>query len=385
MSAPNQPGRREDPHTPVTIVTGFLGSGKTTLLNRALRDPVMARTLIVINEFGEISIDHALTAASSDEILVLENGCLCCTVFGDLVQTLNRAYHAREAGEIAFDHVVIETSGLAEPAPVVQAFLSDPTLEGLYRVGAVIATVDAVNGPSTLLDHAVSQAQVALADRLLITKLDLLPEAERDAARASLTARLRGINRGARIDSVEDATVDVVRLMREGGADPAQGPEAARAWLQMGVEDAGQGHAGHGHGDAPPGKHNDASQHRHDSSIASFNLVRETPVPREALQLLLASLEGHLGPRLLRVKGLINVAEEPGQPAVLQGAQHLLHNLTWLERWPDDDHRTRIVFITQGIEPEELSEMVNLLERVAQRTAAARLRANATAAVDPGS
>ena len=161
------------PHTPVTILTGFLGSGKTTLLNRALRDPSMANTAVVINEFGEMSLDHALAAQSDDTIMVLENGCLCCTVFGDLVTTLNNLYHAREDGEIPrFDHVVIETSGLADPSPLIQAFLSDPTLAGLYRIGTVVATVDAVNGPDTLDNHIESVRQVALADHILITKLD---------------------------------------------------------------------------------------------------------------------------------------------------------------------------------------------------------------------
>ena len=167
-------------HTPVTILTGFLGSGKTTLLNRALRDPAMANTAVVINEFGEVGLDHMLAAQSDDTIMVLENGCLCCTVFGDLVTTLNNLYHAREAGEIPrFDHVVIETSGLADPSPLIQAFLSDPVLAGLYRIGTVVATVDAVNGPGTLDNHVESVRQVALADHILITKLDLIePGAE---------------------------------------------------------------------------------------------------------------------------------------------------------------------------------------------------------------
>ena len=163
------------PHTSVTVLTGFLGSGKTTLLNRALRDPSMANTAVVINEFGEVGLDQALAAQSDDTIMVLENGCLCCTVFGDLVTTLNNLYHAREAGEIPrFDHVVIETSGLADPSPLIQAFLSDPVLAGLYRIGAVVATVDAVNGPNTLDNHVESVRQVALADHILITKLDLI-------------------------------------------------------------------------------------------------------------------------------------------------------------------------------------------------------------------
>ncbi len=404
MSDPNH--IRRDVHTPVTIVTGFLGSGKTTLLNRALRDPAMANTLLVINEFGEISIDHALTAQSNDSILVLENGCLCCTVFGDLVQTFARVYHAREAGEIAFDHVVIETSGLAEPAPVLQAFLSDPVLAGLYRVGSVITTIDAINGPHTLSEHTVSVAQAALADHLLITKLDMVSEAERAARRAALVAQLRLINHAASIDAVDDARVDPIRLMREVRPDPSQGVDSARAWLQAamgtppgeaagpGAAGAGHGH-GHGHGHDHDHDHDHdhghdhehdhpATAHQHATDIATFNLIRETPLPADALQLLLASLEHYLGPRLLRVKGLVHVAEDPEQPAVIQGAQHLLHNLTWLPRWPDEDRRTRIVFITQGIATNELEEMVTLLDRVAQRTAAARLRAATAGAGSAG-
>jgi len=171
----------------------------------------------------------------------------------------------------------------------------------------------------------------------------------------------------------DNPSVDPVQLMLRSMADPTEGSGAAKAWIDaaLAVESSGTdcdeehdeaGHDGHTH-------------HHHDESIASFSLIRETPLPREALQLLLTSLEKHLGSKLLRVKGLVNVAEEPGRPAVIQGAQHLLHNLTWLPKWPDEDERTRIVFITQGIPAGELDEMVTLLERVAQRTAAARLKA----------
>ena len=358
--------------TPVSILTGFLGSGKTTLMNRALRDPAMARTAIVINEFGEVSIDHALTTASNDTIMVLENGCLCCTVFGDLVQTFARLYHSREAGEIAFDHVVVETSGLAEPAPVIQAFLSDPVMEGLYRVGAVIATVDAINGRHTLTEHTVSVAQVALADCLLISKLDLIPQDQRAASQAAMTALLRQFNPAAMIGAVDDPATDPIALMRHSLPDPSDGPDSAKAWLDASLPAAAGAHAEHQHATHQPSP--DAHSHHHDASIASFSLIREVPLPREALQLLLSSLERHLGPKLLRVKGLVHVAEEPDRPAVIQGAQHLLHNLTWLPRWPDADRRTRIVFITQGIASSELAEMVGLLDRVAQRTAAARAR-----------
>jgi G3E family GTPase len=363
MQDPNA-GHRRDIRTPVTILTGFLGSGKTTLLNRVLKDPMAARTAVVINEFGEVGIDHALTTASDDTIVVLENGCLCCTVFGDLVQTLYRLYHAREAGEIAFDQVVIETSGLAEAAPILQAFLSEPTLEGLYRVASIIGVIDAVNGAQTLANHAVSVRQLALADCILISKLDLAPERERATLRRTLEASLRQLNRGAPIYAVEDPALDPIRLIRSRAADPTQGAAAVEAWL--GLADTGAAQAGD----------TDHADHHHEASVSSFSLVREEPLPREALTLLLSSLERYLGPSLLRVKGLVQVAEEPDRPAVIQGAQHLLHNLTWLERWPDDDHRTRIVFITQDVPAGDLEEMVNLLDRVARRTAAARLRAS---------
>ncbi len=202
-------------HTPVTILTGFLGSGKTTLLNRAMRDPSMANTAVVINEFGEVGLDHMLAVQSDDTIMVLENGCLCCTVFGDLVTTLNNLYHSREDGAIPrFDHVVIETSGLADPSPLIQAFLSDPTLAGLYRIGAVVATVDAVNGPHTLDEHIESVRQVALADHILITKLDLVEPAKVKDVETSLTARLHRLNPAAKILRIDDPSFNVGTFLR---------------------------------------------------------------------------------------------------------------------------------------------------------------------------
>jgi G3E family GTPase len=353
-------------HTPVTILTGFLGSGKTTLLNRALRDPAMAHTAVVINEFGEIPLDQALAAQSDDTIMVLENGCLCCTVFGDLVATLNRLYHAREANEIPrFDHVVIETSGLADPAPVIQAFLSDPTLAGLYRIGTVVATVDAVNGPDTLDKHAESVRQVALADHILLTKLDLVG-ADAKTREAELTARLRKLNPAAKIARIDDPAFSIGMLRAE-GFDPVNPSSDVHAWLNAPayVHD----HQDHDH------DHDHDHLHLHDRDIASFCFIREQPIAREALRLLLDALQQNLGPNLLRVKGLINVAEEPDKPAVIQGAQHLLHNLSWLERWPDADRRSKIVFITQGYDRAEVEDMIAVLDRVAARTAAARARA----------
>ena len=360
------------PHTSVTVLTGFLGSGKTTLLNRALRDPSMANTAVVINEFGEVGLDQALAAQSDDTIMVLENGCLCCTVFGDLVTTLNNLYHAREAGEIPrFDHVVIETSGLADPSPLIQAFLSDPVLAGLYRIGAVVATVDAVNGPNTLDNHVESVRQVALADYILITKLDLIEPSKAQAAEMELTSRLRRLNPAAKISRIDDPSFSIGTLLRAEGLDPGNVKTDARAWLNAAAYEQVDEHHHHHDGDHADHDHH----HLHDRDIASFCFVREEPIPREALRLLLDALQQNLGPNLLRVKGIVHVAEEPERPAVIQGAQQLLHNLSWLERWPDADRRSKIVFITQGFDRAEVEDMIAVLDRVATRTAAARARA----------
>src|ERR1700731_3638271 len=184
---------------PVTLVTGFLGSGKTTLINSALRSAELAKTVVVVNEFGEVGLDHQLFASSSDSVVVLENGCLCCTVRSDLIGTLNGLYHARERRDIpAFDNVVIETSGLAEPGPVLQAFLSEPTLDGLYSVASVLTLVDAVNWAGTSEAHDESVRQVALAEKIRITKRDLA-EGDRDEVEAGIRRELRSINPSAEI------------------------------------------------------------------------------------------------------------------------------------------------------------------------------------------
>jgi len=326
----------------------------------------------VINEFGEVGLDQALAAQSDDTIMVLENGCLCCTVFGDLVTTLNNLYHAREAGEIPrFDHVVIETSGLADPSPLIQAFLSDPVLAGLYRIGTVVATVDAVNGPNTLDNHVESVRQVALADHILITKLDLIEPTKAQAAEMELTSRLRRLNPAAKISRVDDPSFSIGTLLRTEGLDPDNAKTDARAWLNAAAYEQVDEHHHHHGGDHADHDHH----HLHDRDIASFCFVREEPIPREALRLLLDALQQNLGPNLLRVKGIVHVAEEPERPAVIQGAQQLLHNLSWLERWPDTDRRSKIVFITQGFDRAEVEDMIGVLDRVAIRTAAARARA----------
>jgi len=378
---------------PVTLVTGFLGSGKTTLINAALRSPELARTVVVVNEFGEVGLDHKLFARSSDSVVVLENGCLCCTVRSDLVGTLNSLYHARQAGEIPFfDNVVIETSGLAEPGPVLQAFLSEPTLDGLYRVASVLTLVDAVNWPSTADEHDESVRQVALAEAIRITKLDLV-SGDRDDAETRIRRELRGINPSADIDLVDWTSAAVAKLLSSRGFDAADPKADPRPWLNVEAHlDSRHSHADacgldHDHNDDDhlhrPDKHGAPFNHLRDKAIESFVLTREAPLSRDELQFLLDGIGQNLGSGLLRVKGLVNIAEEPGRPAVIQGAQHLLHTMSWLDQWPDADHRTRVVFITQGIPRANLKDVIDLLDRVSARTFKARSRGREAAARQP--
>jgi G3E family GTPase len=364
--------------TPVTLVTGFLGSGKTTFINTALRSPELAKTLVVVNEFGEVGLDHKLFASSSDSVVVLENGCLCCTVRSDLVGTLNSVFHARQAGEIpTFDNVVIETSGLAEPGPVLQAFLSEPTLEGLYRVASVVTLVDAVNWAGTSEAHEESVRQVALANLIRITKLDMV-KGDRPNASSRLLLDLRRINPSAEIAEVDWSAAEVAQLLTVSGFDTADPQADPRPWLdvqayQKAAQDhdpCDDDHDHHGHDDSGHAH----SRHLDGRGIENFVLTRESPLTREEAQFLLDGIAQNLGAGLLRVKGLVNIAEEPGRPAVIQGAQHLLHTMSWLDRWPDSDQRTRIVFITQGIAKDSLKEVIDLLDRVSTRTFRARAR-----------
>jgi len=303
--------------------------------------------------------------ASDDSVVLLENGCLCCTVRGDLVATLDQIHRRRAHGEMPFDRVLIETSGLADPAPILQAFLSEPTLAARYRVGTVVATVDAVNGHGALDAHVEPVRQAALADQILITKLDLVAPTEASAAEASLRERLWRLNPGAAITRVDTASLP--GLLRGADLDPFARTENARRWLRAEAFEPG-GHPHHG---------SDGDEaHPHagpfDRQIESYCVVREGPLRRDAVELLLEALSQNLGPRLLRVKGLIHIAEEPDRPAVIHGAQQLLHTLSWLDRWPDEDRRSRLVFITEGAGREVVEDIIALLDRVAARTARAR-------------
>jgi G3E family GTPase len=323
---------------PVSVLTGFLGSGKTTALNHLLRQPGMGRAMVIVNEFGEIGLDHELIESVDEDTVLLQSGCLCCTIRNDLVDTLQNLAGRRERGEVpAFDRVLIETTGLADPGPILQALMTDRMVSSRFRLDGVIATVDAVVGEATLDRHVEAVRQAALADRLVLTKTDLAAEGDC----AAMERRLRAINPAAPILRASQGALDPAQLFDVGVHDLATGPEDVRRWLN---DDKYAGHRDDEH-DHPDG--HDANPH--DDRIRAVCVVLDHPVPGEALDRWLQTLLRFKGPDLLRFKAIVNVAELAG-PLVLHGVQHVIYPPRMLTKWPSDDRRTRMVFITHDID-----------------------------------
>jgi len=321
---------------PVTVLTGFLGAGKTTLLNRLLKDPALADTAVIINEYGDVAIDHLLVEQASDGIIQLSDGCLCCTVRGELVDTLADLVDRLQTGRIAaLARIVIETTGLADPAPVMQSIMGHPALVHAFRLDGVVTLIDAVNGAASLDAHVEALKQAAVADRLVLAKTDL---ADADTATA-LTARLKAINAGARILDAREATA--TGLLDCGLYNPATKSADVRRWLGE-AED----HAHHDHDHHHDDGHGHHHHHRHDDRVKTYSLVHDGPVSYAAIEMFLDLLRSVHGDRLLRMKGVIELKEDPSRPLAIHGVQRLLHPPARLPAWPDDRRGTRLVLIT---------------------------------------
>ena len=323
----------------VLVITGFLGSGKTTLLRHLLGQREFSRTAVIINEFGEIGLDHELVEASADSFIELTTGCLCCKVRSDLVSTIEELLERRDRNEVPpFTRIVIETSGLADPAPILQTLIAEPGIAGRIALTGVVTTVDAVNGASTLDREYISVKQVALADRLVLTKSDLAGTAE-----PRLLNRLAELNAAAPVAFAHHGKVDP-RVFEGDALDARARPLDIVSWL-------GGAAGSHAH-----------LHERHDPEIQTCAIVRDEPIRAVALTLFLETLAEHCGSGLLRLKGIVNIAECPDRPAVVHGVQHVFHPPVWLARWPSEDRRSRIVCITRLIPRRWIEVLLDALD-----------------------
>ena len=314
--------------TPVILVTGFLGSGKTTLLQRLLAEPALRDTAVLINEFGEIGLDHHLLERIDETMVVLQSGCLCCTIRGELAAAIKELHAKRERGSVPpFRRLVIESTGLADPFPILSTVQADPVLRHHFRFGNVITTVDAVNGMRQLDAQPESVKQVAVADRLVLTKTDL---AATETARL-LVERLRRINPTAPLWRSADRAIDAEALLSRESLD---GDEAARGWPE----------------DVSPVLHGHAHGNRHGDDIRAVALSWDQPVDWAMFGIWLTMLLHRHGNEVLRVKGILNVAGTE-TPVAVHGVQHLVHPPTHLSAWPDADRESRLVLIVKGLSP----------------------------------
>lgn len=349
---------------PVTLLTGFLGSGKTTVLNHLVRQPELADALVIINEFGEMALDHLLVAHSTGNVLMeMSSGCLCCTIRSDLVKTLRDiTWRFSRNGERQFRRVLIETTGLADPAPIIHTLMTDWQIASKYRLDGIVATVDLATGSYTLDQHVEAVKQAAMADALLLTKGDIATQADRDA----LVLRLRGLNPAAPRWEVRAGEIAPDKVLNLGLFSKQGKVSAVERWLseEAHVDKARHLHHAYAHQHAHADEehaHHDVN--RHDDRIRAFCFSLDEPIPEQGLVNWLEQLKDLLGSNILRVKGILNIVGS-AQPVAVHGVQHTFHAPIRLPVWPSQDRRSRIVFITQDVARSAIEATFNTLRQV---------------------
>lgn len=326
------------PLIPVTVLTGFLGSGKTTVLNHLLHQSNMDGTVAIINEFGEVGLDHLLVETSEEQFALLDNGCVCCSVREDLIALLEDLSTREADGTLPpIRRVLIETTGLADPVPVLHTLMTAPGVVARYRIDGVVVAVDAVNAFRSLDNHAEAVKQVAVADRILLTKADL---ADVDAL-ATVEQRVRAINPSVSVIRVDHGSIAPGALFDAGLFTPQARSDRVASWFAAAI--AAHADASHQHG-----------HHAHHSHISSFSLIVHEPIRWAAFSRWLDYVAALKGDDLLRFKALINVADRPQGPVVVHAVQHVLHPPISLESWPSDDRSSRLVFIVRNIPAEAI-------------------------------
>ena len=327
---------------PVTLLTGFLGSGKTTLLKQLLGSAEFSNTVVIINEFGEVSIDHLIVANLSESIVELRNGCLCCTIRGDLALTVHDLLYRRQLGDLPrFERIVIETSGVADPVPLAHTLMVTPALAKAVRLERIVTVVDALNAARTLPGHETATDQVALADVVVISKTDLV-----SAAELAVTERLvDAVNPGAERVAAVHGAAPAGLFIDQARDDPARRAGLVAAWAER--------HRRHGAGDVH-------APHDH-AHYASLVCRHPEPLSLAGTTVFLNRVVNELGPRILRIKGIAGFRERSGQPALVHAVQNKFHPLEWLEAWPDEDHASRLVFIGRDLDAAALRERFEAL------------------------
>ena len=333
----------------ISVLTGFLGSGKTTVLTSLIKQKQMANAAIIINEFGEVGLDHDLIETTDENVIELQNGCICCTIQGDLKTTLLNLLKKMEKGEVSpFNHVIIETTGLADPVPIIHTLMTSLDLQRIYSIDGVITVVDAINGESTYNAHEEAVKQTAFADRIILSKTDI---ADKEKVN-SLTKRIKAINPKVTIIESDKKPLPVSKLLGLNDYNPQNKDWNVREWLDI-EKNKSTNHLHNHH-------HHKHDVNRHGDDIETFAMVTSQPVSMTSVNFFLELLMSQMGENILRIKGILNITGE-SRPVVIHGVQHIFHPLEWLEKWPSNFKKSRLVFITKNINKKKINELFKII------------------------